>query len=216
MATPAAAGQLWRSVVYARCGDQLGINVRHFQVISIAGAPDMELIIPVVDDLIGSVLKNCMSEDAEFLGVTWQHINATPVLIPLTDPTGAGAGTVPSAVLPRQTSGICTLRSTTVGRAFRGRIYVPFPGTGTNMVVDGESRPTADYVTDIGLYGLIFVGLALYAEPLTPTNNIELQGVVVASGATVATTQLDSVLPRPRWATQRRRGSYGATNLPPF
>lgn len=187
--------------------DQLGLNVRYWRVRSITGAgPDLQEIADAFGLALPDVLKDCISDDAEYLGLSVKMVGPGPATIAYLSDIGAGAGTVPTGPMPSQVCGMVTLKTDLAGRANRGRIYVPFPARGAADVITG--LPTAGYVAAAQEYGDIFantfnaagVGSSAVLEPglSTPIGN--------------PFTLITAALARNRFGTQRRRGQYGAHN----
>lgn len=126
---------------------------------------------------------------------------------------GAGAGTVVGNDCPTQASGLITLRTNYAKRTGRGRVYIPFPSVTSN---DTNGLPTAGYMTNLQtLANLmegpvpVLVGPDLLAVTLSPV-------ICNAQDTGILKPITDSIAVQ-KWATQRRRGSYGRVNsLPPL
>ncbi|MCJ7620358.1 MAG: hypothetical protein MUP64_09100, partial [Anaerolineae bacterium] len=104
-------------------------------------------------------------------------------------------------------------RVITPGRRKGGRMYIPFPGEGDN---DATSLPSAAYVARLathatGVLNTLTVGVTFTAIPVVQA--ITYVGGVLILGATRTITEVRS---SDRWATQRRRGSYGRKNISPL
>jgi hypothetical protein len=84
-----------------------------------------------------------------------------------------------------------------------------FPDEADN---EADATCTASYRTRMATLA------ASYLSPTTVTvgaNSIDVIPVILDRG-TFATLDVDFVITRDRWGTQRRRGDYGATSNPPI
>lgn len=129
----------------------------------------------------------------------------------------AGPGTVAGTQLPRQSAGLSSWQTSFRGRHYRGRTYWPFPPTAFDT---GDGLPTAAAIT---AYEALAAGILSYQ-------------LNVATGAIFAlavfsrprifpppkppqvyqTTLIQSHSTALKWATQRRRGSFGRANVSPI
>lgn len=91
---------------------------------------------------------------------------------------------------------------------------MPFPGEADNVSVTG-GVPTVDYKNRLAALGVFLGPDAAFEDPANPGQNVVLDAIIVAGNGTVR-GEVESVVPRAVWATQRRRGSYGRSNVPPF
>jgi hypothetical protein len=112
-------------------------------------------------------------------------------------------------VLPTQVSGIITKRSSFTGRANRGRIYFPFPAT---QSLDTDETPKAAYVTLIQAYA---DNIGALHSVTSAGGSANLTPIIVNRTLSHLVVWEDS-LARKRWATQRRRGDFGRTNVLPW
>jgi hypothetical protein len=135
-----------------------------------------------------------------FPNFSWQVFNGA-----------AGLGTAGVIALPEQVSGLITLLTDTIGRHGEGRQYVPFPSATNNS---GDGIPDAGYEVVLNALANTLVsplnviggtgGNLLFNPVIFPRAAIALYRVLTASRVV------------PAWATQKRRGSYGRFNTPPF
>jgi hypothetical protein len=126
----------------------------------------------------------------------------------------AGPGVAGPNALPRQTCGLGSFQTMFAGPGQRGRIYYPFPCTADD---DTTGKPTAGYQTRIG----------------TITNDLTLPATIAVGGRSATLGRIlvhrknkAGVIPpistivggtfAVRWATQRRRGSFGRPNTSPI
>jgi len=187
---------------------QVGLNVRHYLVSAeVTGGATLLEIGTVLKDAFSPLYQEVLSSSASFQGVMVQKIRPLPMGAAVPVSAGPVAGLRTGDPLPMQVSGIITLRTDFAGRGNRGRMYVPFPGETSN---DGDQIPTGTYLEDLDAIG---------AEVM------DTQVVVGASGTTTIvpiifrrlsgnTVPITGRRANQRWATQRRRGLYGAPNIP--
>lgn len=209
------ANDLIEVMAIARTTDQIGLNIFHYKVVN-AGVGDVLSRVTQALEAFGTPfstsLKALMSSSAEFRGYQVRRLNA-PQSVWFQDATGAGPGTVAGDMLPRQVAGLLSKRVNVPGRRKGGRMYVPFPGEGDN---DATSLPSAAYVVRLqthagNVLSSLAVGLTFNADPVV--QQITYVGGVMFLGASRAITEVRS---SDRWATQRRRGSYGRKNVSPL
>lgn len=189
--------------------DQLGINVRHMRVVITEGAPTTEQVAAHIGTTAGPLYKAIMPAAASFYGVSVRKMS-DPTDAPVYSGEGAGVGTVAGEPLPLAVSGIITLRSNTTGRANRGRMFIPFPGEGSN---ESDGTPTAAYVTGLGALGLLFCTAWVIADGLG--NDMTLENIVWHR-LPETFIAIASCVARDRWATMHTRGDYGRVNQLPF
>lgn len=185
---------------------QLGLNVRYYQVTATGGFGISDSTLAEgIYAILGPLLADCESADSEILGVAVRNLTQVPLTAFAISSGAALAGSVTGNELPTQTCGIITLGTGLMGRANRGRIYVPFPAIADQ---DVDARPDASYMT-----ALVALAVGLIA-PITVTsggNSATVNPVIVNRALTSVKPILDATSRR-AWATQRSRGTYGATN----
>jgi len=190
---------------------QMGMNVRHFFVESIVGDPvDDDLVAEGISGHFANEYKALIAGDARYMGVTLRIVEPTP--FPTTFSTqGQGDGVNLPDILPGQVSGLITLRSETPGPAGRGRVYVPWPYKAADSAT-GDA-PLSSYVA-------LLNALALFFTAGTPivinSSTYEMTNIVYrpAIGAVPSVqSPITKAFGRSLWATQRRRGGYGARNI---
>lgn len=210
MAIVLAENDIWKVSLYSTLGSQLAVQRCFFVVKDMVGTPDDGSLGAAAETSLGTKLKDCMVVDASFRGIGVQRVWPAPKTRERFFINLQGAGTVVTPPLPKQVSGLITLRTDYAGRQYRGRTYVPFPG---EIDSDGvEGRPTANYVARLDTLGNFWSSiLAIGAGGNTANGNPVLwkQGQVVG-------TPITADQGRPYWATQRRRGDYGAKNTSPI
>lgn len=212
MAIPVAVDDRWEMRVICRFGDQISVNTRVYRVFSDDSDPvvtDLDIALEL-ETKFESEYKDVLVSDAEFRGLSVQRISPLPKTVPQISSVSAGAGVALGTPLPSQVTGVIALKTDFSGRSFQGRVYVPFPGS---SAADVDGKPTDGYLLSLGDLGTSFVddvsidGITSGAAILRPT--LDRTG-------TLTTKDITSRLVRDAFGTQRRRGTFGRTNLPPF
>lgn len=207
----AAVNDIYAVRVFCSLGDQVSVNVLTYRVenLVLLGPTDTE-IATTFDQAWGPLYKAVMSSQATYRGLQVQKIRPLPIHVATQSTAAAGVGLNAGDALPRQTSGILTKRTQFAGRAKRGRVYVPFAYEGAN---DATGNPIAAYVT--GLTNL--ANELRIIKPIVGAggNNCEMRPVLFHR-VPGTTDNISNIVSQAKWATQRRRGSYGRPNVPPF
>lgn len=212
MATVVAPNNILKVLPVCFTANQVSMSPFHFLVAATAPPAPTDLECAVFfDGTFSPLYQALLSTAANYRGTSCQIIFPLPVRVAQASVAGLVAGTVGGNPLPTQTSGIVKFRTVSAGRAFRGRTFVPFPGGNANGV---SGLPTNIYVGNLNA-----LLAAIVPGPL----------VVVSGGGGTATLKLviyhrklhtnDVVTDgasEQKWATTRRRGSFGRPNSLPF
>lgn len=205
-----AVGDILEARTIMSLDEQLGINVRHWRVKSIdMGAPVLSRVAVELSGQSSAEYKVALTSKAQYHGVGVRRLTPTPTLEAVSD-AAAGPGVGGPTPQAKQVTGIITLRSDTPGRRARGRMYIPFPATDAN---EANGNPTAAYLANLDDLGNDHVGDVIIDD---------LAGNVATITSIVWSKKFSQFYPitgktvRDKWATQRRRGDYGATNEAPF
>lgn len=191
---------------------QLGVNTVRFAIASATpGGPiNSDDMADALDTQYAANFKACLDSSARYAGLSVQDFPLRQ-MVPSFNNDGAGAGTVAGNDAPTQASGLITLRTKYAGPSGRGRIYVPFPSVTSN---DTTGVPTAAYkvLLDslagelVGPVSLV-VGAGLVDVLVYP--------IICNAGGTGIEKRVLTASGVLKWATQRRRGSYGRKNSLP-
>ena len=209
-----AVGDFLQIRTDCQLGDQLSQNVLHYEVTAIGGAGGMNLtqIASAMSANVATAYKGWMATVSTYSGLTVQNLTP-PITTAFVGTTGAGIGTGGTVSMARQVSGLIQTKTALGGRANHGRVYVGFPTT-TFQTAEGE-------LTGAGTAALALVALALGPNvalavgPLATTLTLAVRHpntpgpIIVPVWTRVISLQATALL-----ATQRRRGDFGATNLP--
>lgn len=197
-------GDVLQARFVTRFAEQAGIIVRHWRISAVSGAEQtLTAIATNLGNVTGLLLRNLMTSSASYVFVGVSKIRPLPVSLEVTSTVQAGVGDHAGDALPRQVSGLISLRSALAGKRNRGRSYVPFPPESDNAL---NAVPTASYVTRLGL---LRDELLLSPRIVGPAPNETTLIPVVFRRVAGTTQDLILGLPRTVWATQRRRGSFG-------
>lgn len=201
-----------RTICYISGLRQLGINVGYFKQSTLVGAGVTNLqIAGAFETRFAPLYKPVMYTGADWRGVGIQKIFPTPPSVESFANVLFGPGTVAGDALPPQISGLVSLITASAGRNYRGRKYIPFPGESDNAA----GNCTGGYVTAINLIGQ---GWATSITVTAGASNAQFDPVIWHRGPTLANTStpIISWFGHSAFATQRRRGQYGAQNATPI
>jgi len=198
---------------HAYSGGQAGLMVWHFNILSAPATPIDEA--GLANQMYFDVrpgYQALLHASTSLRGVAWRKIFPAPVSASFnsTDPAVNGVGL--GDLLPKQTAGLLSKRTSAIGRHGRGRAYVPFPSEGDNSVL---GVPSAPYITLLTNLAIVFSGVRSYTIP-APNGGVVAGNFGLFDKTAFSFSTLNQLVPRPIWATQRRRGDFGASNAPPF
>lgn len=201
-------GDRIQAVIHTRLQGQNGLMVRHYTVFASAGAArTTQHVANHLDTAFAGVVKACMSENAQYLGVSCKKINALGSDSDFAV-TNDGPGTVESEPLPGQVCGLISLKTGLAGRSRRGRVYVPFPAEGHNTFF---ATPEAAYKTALDNFRN-----ALIADQIVSDgggNSVSIEPVIF-SRTLNQTFAIQSGVSGTHWATQRKRASRTRGDAP--
>jgi hypothetical protein len=185
------------------------VVVHYWECLSVIGTgTDDVSFANAVAAVYGPLFKALLTNNSTYQGVSIQDVTTAPphpVAIASTGSTGSGtAGTTP---LPAQTCGIFTKQTALAGRGQRGRVYVPFPDFADNQGTT-QPTPTAGYQTRLGLLAAHFI----QTDAFLSGGNGFAGFHVLFHRRTRTTTPILNARENAKWATQRRRGVYGAAH----
>lgn len=220
MTTPLVIGSLYQARIWCVQAEQAAVNTVYYLVTNTTGAAVNDTDMARVIELdVEALYKGWLSTDASFRGVQVALSNPPPPMAQFPAPVfsnvfaGVGALAVPDC--PRQVSGIIQWTTAFSGHRYRGHIYPPFP---TTAAVASDGIPAASWQTN-----MINLGTALLG--LTSISNVGATGTAAVamclhhragkSPIPNATPVTGKVIP-PKFATQKRRGSYGRANSSPI
>lgn len=197
----------FRIYCYHVLAKQLSVNAFKFRVFDMTGGETVDAgdLASAMSDVIAEPYKTILDSGANYLGVSIQDFPLR-TFTPAYSKTGQGAGLIVGADLPTQTCGLITWKTLLSGGKGRGRTYLAFPSSEDNTSTGG---PDAGYVTAANALGalmlppwVVIVGALSVTVVMQITNKDGSNGYknVISRNASN------------KWATQRRRGSYGRLN----
>jgi hypothetical protein len=210
---------LYEQTLFSLMGNQVAINRRYWKVANPIGTEATQAqMAAATDAAVATALKACMHTSATYKGSMFCRVLPIPRTISTITVTNTGPGTIATgAVLPRGVSGIITLRGFFAGKKFRGRIYVPFPGT---SVEGTDGLPTGSYLGAMDTLGTALITTLVGVGSGGNTNDLQpvLARITYVNheASSAVLTPLGSRIARQRWAQQHRRGEYGQPNVMPF
>lgn len=214
---PVVDGDVCIASVVCYDQEQISINALGYLIGgSAGGGATLQSLATALDTAVFAAYIALLNNQAFYLGVSARKFVGNKLSLPNTTKVNTGAGTAGADAMPRQATGMFTKQSALPGPAGRGRVYVPFPA-----VLDNGATPipTAGYMVRLGtLAGILAAPLAL-TGPGTATATpviIRYPRPAHVPPITLATVVWSTATARQKWATQRRRGSYGRPNVLPF
>jgi len=219
MATALDPGDLLRVRIWFKSGDQAAVNTVYYKVGTTSGNPTTDLnVAQQMDAFVAPVYKPLLADTAEYRGVQVSIVR-TPPRATQQAFAQAGVGTGGTVGMPRQVSGLIKFNTPDAGRAFRGRLYIPFPAVDA-AATDG--LPSSTYLTNLAALVSLYQSIGSFDNDLTtPTGFITVIQVIVHSvpkGGTPPPPDPSPIIawtPAEIFATQRRRGSFGRPNVSP-
>jgi len=183
---------------------QLGLMIKHAKVTEASPSPKSDFAwSAALGAYYNAAVTALLCDRALFYGVGVQ------LLLPLTAeakaftfPTNGTAGDEP---MPKQISGLITLRSDFPGRTGRGRAYVPFPSMDDQNTV--TNKPSAGYVSRLDSLAALLVA----EQTITVGGELNKFQLTDVPGPNLMVQSAS----RTQWATQRRRGDFGSPNAVP-
>lgn len=195
--------------------EQAAVNRVWYQAVSQAGngGSDADLA-NVLDPILGPLYKAAIYNTANYRGIQVQIYRNGQPFAWVSQAGAAGVGTNGAIALPRQASGIFSVTTTLAGPAFRGRMYIPFPSTSADV---GGGTPTGTYLTQVQAIGTAWLAQRTVGSGgnTTVLNPVIVHKVAAGQPAIVPSFWTNAI-GIAKFATQRRRGSYGKANSSPI
>jgi hypothetical protein len=204
-------GDILQMRLICQSADQTSFNIRHWRISSvIAPEPDRQAIADNLVAAFATPYSLVLSTSATFRGLGIRKIRPAPLALEFFGNQAPVTGVRTGDPLPTQVAGVITLRTANATRKGRGRLYLPFPAEIDN---GNDALPSTQYLDNAaGIRNLLIaqrvVTVGLGSVTLDPQ-------IFHRIGMPDSDTILQGIVQK-RWGTQRRRGSYGAPNLPPI
>jgi len=213
--TTPAVNDLLQCRVVCYTDTQISMNVLHYEVAATAGIPlTLSQISNLFSARVQNAYKNLMPPTASYRGCDFRNL-MPPATLPFPETVDDGVGLTGTTLTPTQVSMLIRTQANFAGRGYIGHVY---PGliSATYVDVDGALTGAGSAALTI-LANLLGPSFALVGDTgqaslaLTIRHPNTLGPVIVPVWTRVLT-----VLPSGLLATQRRRGEFGARNIPPF
>lgn len=132
--------------------DQQAINVYHCVLqAKLAGGCTLQALSDELVNTLGSLYPPCLSTAAAFQGITMRRLApGTPSVTIVSSDHAVGTGGI--GELPSQVSSLLSFQTNFSGRAHRGRVYIPFPGSAD---VNTDDTLKAGLITAINAIGTL-------------------------------------------------------------
>lgn len=204
-------GDIHEAKVVCYCNPQIGLNILYFRIsASTAPEPTEAEIGTRIDELLAPLYKGCLAPTASYRGLYIRRVNPPSLAAPIVINPSSGAGTLGTSVCPTQVSGLITWYTGFMGRAFRGRAYIPFPPV---EGVNTTGTPNATYHTPLtALATAIASGIVVTGAG----GGVCTLSVGVYHRGTNTITDASSWVAHYRFANQYRRSDFGHQNAQPF
>lgn len=212
------AGDVVRTEIWTYCMGQVGMCGLSFKVQGATGTlPTFGAMAKqLADGLVTVSIRKLWSTDVNFMGVKVRDIGN-----PVKKLSGIATLNVPGitlgAVMPGQVSGIISWKTLFTGQKYRGRSYMPFPPDSCfDLNIPG---PTAGYLNDMDGVANYWMNVQIIG---TAPNSADVISILYHPAYTddlgvfhpATYDPIKSWASPQRFATQRRRGEYGALNPP--
>jgi hypothetical protein len=222
LTTPLAAGGLLRGRVWTRYADerQAAVNTVHYFVSAVGTTPatDDDAAL-ALHDIIHLSYPPLMSSLTSYRGVQMQILSPIPPFQALFVEGFFGddiLGTSGETSLPSQTCGLVEYQTGAARQRGRGRSYLAFPATAND---DGTGKPSAGgRAAMLAIASDLSAGLSVSRDGRTATlvrvlkHGKDKDHVQIFPYWTAVTGHSVSVF----WATQKKRGNWGRSNLSPL
>ena len=211
MAEDLVVGAVYDTWVRTTQATQWGINKRYNQVFSIVGiaTPTTDDLAAAEDARLGPLYKALLTAAATYDFVSCRRVSGVaPFKLSSLNGVNGGAGTVAGDPLPKQTAGVISLYANSIGKKYRGRSFIPFPGEADSGALAG---PTAGYITRLASLAVAYRQQWSFTLGVTL---ITMDPVIWPGDPLFPTQPISVAIAQAKWATQRRRGAYGKPNVP--
>jgi len=219
MSTPLTVGTLVQARFWCKDAEQASVNTNWWFVAAVGSPAATDDDLAAECDADGVIVyPPIINNFAEYRGVQVTiHGLAFPyasITAPVFSQIAISAGTGGTTALPRQTCGLASLQSPFPGPKHRGRVYSPFPPVAGD---DGNGVPSAGFLADLATWVFVMAAGRLVSESGRTATLVRVlvhakDKLGVADAPTIVTASTVGT----KWATQRRRGSFGRANVSPI
>lgn len=211
MTTNIASNDIIRCRVWCDDGNNAAVNTYHFRVTALTGdVTDLE-VATFLDPIFGDLTDGyppMVANTCFYMGLQIYLITRTPLPFPADATAARHVGTAGANCQGRQVAGMLSWQTIYAGPGGRGRTYLPFVSTSS---ATGDGLPSTTYLSNMESLALrLLAPLNIVGAGGTATIQLVL---LKDSGGTIP---INSFITRPKFATQKRRGSYGRLNRSPI
>lgn len=181
----------------------------HYQCAVAGGGDTRASLLTHINSLIVTNVCPTLATTSSFYGSKMSTVKALGPWSPIVVYSGT-SGSDTSPALPTQVRGLISWHTALAGRAYRGRMYLPTPGS--DHVTTTSAVPTS-VLTD---WGTLATGLV---APYATGGTTWIPGIyhrVPTAGIASVFDQIISATVSDVYATQRRSGAFGRPNAAPF
>lgn len=212
MATGGASldvGDIMQVRVWTQLNDQAAVNTFYYRITALTGLVDEGDFVVGFDSTVNAAYKVIIANSAEYIGVQGRIVNRTGLAIMQSTVANRGIGTGGPVAVARQTCGISSWTTAFAGPGHRGRTYWPFPAASEDI---DPGTPNTAYVTALDDLCGDIKGLT---HQDVGANSVDC-ALVLRIAADPGYNYILNFQSHKKWATQRRRGSYGRPNVAPI
>lgn len=211
MGTPILVGDLIQIQPWWTFQEQAGTNVLHYSPVPPVPAVEIEEVVEALSAAWSVECRGIVGTSVVFNGLTGRIYRLNTTFPTVIGEAANAAGTFGTDPLPGQVSGIITKRSADGSRKGRGRVYCPFPPL---EACDAAGNPAVAYLAAMNAYAT----QVLDSQSVVGNAGTIVMKPVIANRPILSGgfKEITSFVVRGRFATQRRRGDYGAPNISPF
>lgn len=197
--------QLW-----SHDSEQAAVNTFHYKITAVGGLiGTLEDMVDAFSTLVHTHYKALLNQQTNFDGVVGQVVFPPPLMVSVKNNGDAGGGTGGVSGASRQTAGLIAWRTALAGPGGRGRTYLPFTSDGDST---GIGIPDAGYLAAAGTFA---VDVSTFTTFSTGGRSATFEfGLKKRNSGTFTPVNDGNVVAK--WATQKRRGSFGRANSSPF
>lgn len=197
--------QLW-----SHDAEQAAVNTFHYKVTAVGGTiATLEDMIANIDAAVATLYKGILNQQATYDGILGQIVFPPPLMVHAVDVSSAGAGAGGAQGAARQVAGLIRWGTPLAGPGGRGRNYLPFTAADDS---DGIGKPSAAYQASAASFAVAissFTAVSAGGRTATVAFGLKKRNAGIINLVTSGNVE-------PKWATQKRRGSFGRPNSSPF
>lgn len=206
----------WLAVrIWCSSQEQASVNTLNYAVTAVGGASvtDQEIADYVQGVVVGAGgILPMLDNTATFDGIAVNFLNVRPLPATALSTASPTSGTGGAIGNPRQATGLTAWLTDFAGPAFRGRTYWPFAPAADDF---GGGVPSTTYLTAVASLAARLHSFSPGTSPDIATLRLNIYHRAKAPNpAYMSLVVADTT--RTKWATQKRRGSYGRPNVSPF